>query len=197
MSTVSAENKKIAKSLAELFGGDLRVTRYRDDNQESAVDLLFVEDSICPEVTSIATVSLSDSPLMFNGEEFHVRTEILGACYRRYQEDFAHVLACAAFCIINSKWFPAPGVIFPDAVGEYFGRGQGAEHLLFATPCLWGEGLPKTMELETKTVAWLTGVPITEREYRFAEEHGSEALESVLEEKDVDVCDLQRPCVFS
>lgn len=197
MSKVSSEDKGLAKSIAALFGGEVRVTRYCDDNRASTVDLLAAKNSICSDVTSFSTVTLSNAPLFKGGEELQLRVEFLGACYSRFDEAFAHVISMAAFCVINSKWFAAPGMIFPDVVGEYFGRSCELQHLFFATPYLWGEGLPQSMELETKTVAWLAGVPISEAEYQYAEQYGPDALSSILEKEDVDACDLERACVFA
>lgn len=67
------------------------------------------------------------------------------------------------------------------------------KHVLFVTPTLWGE--LKSKEFEEKKVVWLMLVPISENEYKFAEEKGSDALEDLFVEKQIDVYDLNRASV--
>ena len=67
------------------------------------------------------------------------------------------------------------------------------QHILLCPPFLW-EKLT-TLAMEEKTVAWLLLVPISEREYRFAEANGSDALEDVFVEKQIDVFNLERTSV--
>ncbi|ERP96195.1 hypothetical protein Q674_05390 [Acinetobacter sp. COS3] len=52
------------------------------------------------------------------------------------------------------------------------------------------------MNLETKTVAWLLAVPISEAECRYAAEHGAEQLEKILAKYQIDVADINRASIF-
>ena len=67
--------------------------------------------------------------------------------------------------------------------------------ILFTDPFLWEDQL-KTLNLETKTVAWLLAVPISEAEYRYAAEHGAEQLEKILAKYQIDVTDINRASIF-
>lgn len=42
------------------------------------------------------------------------------------------------------------------------------------------------------TVVWLMLVPISDSELQYAQEYGIEALEALLEEKEADICDINR-----
>jgi len=57
------------------------------------------------------------------------------------------------------------------------------EHVLFTSPFLW-EDL-KTLDFPNKKVTWLLALPISEEEFLFAEKEGTEALEDLLEKKDI------------
>jgi len=184
----SPDNKAVARAAAEAFGGQPRVTRYWDDDRRRWVDVLECCGSPGPGVTSYGTIGLSDYPLMRDGEELGVYTELVGACHSDVPE-FANCLSTAAFCVMNSGWLVAPGVIFPDVVAMY-GVSATMKHLLFVPPFLW-ERL-KTLDLGGKPVAWLLAVPISDGEMKLAETAGVAHLEELFEENQVDIFDIER-----
>jgi len=68
------------------------------------------------------------------------------------------------------------------------------KHFLFVPPFLWEDRL-QTLDLGSKKVAWLLAIGITEEERIFAEQNGSEKLEDVFEERQIDIFNLERPSV--
>lgn len=192
MSDVSDENKKLARTVAAAFGGKPSVTRYWDDNHQSYVDLLVSIDQPQTGVTSYSTIGLSDHLLIKDGKDFGVRVEFVGACGAGFTK-FDNIIATAAFCVINSKWFCYPGAIFPNVVGMYEAS-TTLKHILFVPPFLWEDKL-KTMEMRGKKVAWLLVVPISDQEMEFAEKAGSDSLEKLFVEKQIDIFDLNRVSV--
>ncbi len=197
MSDVSNENKTIAKTAAAAFGGgeDVKITvaRYWDDKNEKGVDILVAKNSPEKGVSSYATVCLSDSPLYMHGKEYEVRLELVGACESSCEE-FANILATAAACISESRWFCFPGAIFPDVVSMY-DCSSTMEHLFFVPPFPWEDDL-KTLKLETKSVAWLLAMPISEAEYSFAEAEGAEKLEDLFVQHQIDIYNINRPSIL-
>src|SRR5215475_2754183 len=167
MSKVSAKNKTIARAALEAFGGKPKpdVWRCWDEKNESFVDILVCQDRPDKGVHSVSTIGLSDHPLFEGGREYKdgdgnlVRPEIVGACYEEVKE-FPNILGTAAFCVINSKWFCAPGAIFQDVVKMYLPRVR-TKHLMFYPPVLWEESL-KTIQFDELKVAWLMAAPISE-----------------------------------
>jgi hypothetical protein len=141
-------------------------------------------------VSSYATIGTSDAPLFFRGKEYQVRAELVGACSSSFIE-FPNVLATAAFNIIKSRWFCAPGVVFPDVFAMYRPESSMA-HVLFVSPFLWEDGL-QTVSLPDRKVAWLLAVPISEAERAFAVEHGPKRLEELFEQRQIDIFDPDRP----
>lgn len=192
MSNVSNENRVIAKSVATAFGGEPKVVSYWDDKKESCVDVLICKNRPQNGVTSYSTIGLSDSPLVKDGDDFSVRLELVGACENACDE-FPSILSTAAFCIINSKWFCSPGSIFPDVISMYKCSAT-MHHLMFVPPFLW-EGDLNTMTLDTKSVAWLLAVPISEAELQYSEAEGVDKLEELFEEKQIDIYNINRPSV--
>jgi hypothetical protein len=186
---VSKENLAIAKMAAAAFGADFTVRAYYDVGRKNEVDILRCEDRPEKAFTSYATIGLSDHPNYRDGEEFETRLEIVGACRSSFDR-FANVLATAAFCVIKSHWFCAPGIIFPDVVAAEL-KGSAMKHLMFVPPFLWEEEL-KTLRFPKKTVAWLLAVPVADAELRYAREHGPRKLEAVFEKRKVDVFDIDR-----
>ena len=188
----SKENKIIARSLVSIFGGKPSVNLWWDERETTSVAILKCADAPQRGVASYATVNLSDHPVMMDGKPYPARVEIVGACAAETGH-FPNVISTCAFYIIKDKWFIAPGVIYPDIVTMY-PMSKTLAHVMFVPPFLWDERL-KTMTFESKTVAFLMAVPISEMERRYAEEHGAEALETLFEDKQIDVFDIDRPSV--
>jgi len=188
MAKVSDSNKILAKTLVGVFGVKPQISRYWDEKERSFVDIMVCEHSPQPNVFTYATLGLSDH--MLTNER--TRVEFVGAFGAAFKES-ANIISTAAFCVINSKWEVRPGAIFPDVVCMYR-NGSEMKHLLFCPPFLWNN--LKTQELSDKTVAWLLLVPISENERRFAEENGSDALEGLFVEKQIDVFNLDRRSVL-
>lgn len=192
MPDISNNNKTIAKTSAAVFGGSPTVTCYWDEDKSNSIDLLSCNDRPQGGVVSYATIGLSDYALLKDGIDIGVRTEIVGACASSCTA-FANIISTAAFCVINSKWYCAHGVVFPDIVSTYK-CSSTMEHLFFVSPFLWEDEF-KTLELDSKTVAWLMAIPISEAEYQIVESKGSDHLEDLFEEKQIDIFDINRPSV--
>lgn len=191
MNPVNDTDKVIARAAAAAFGGHPAVTRFWDDDRRSFIDLLSVKDVPQKGVSTFSTIGLSAYPM---GAESRpdLGVEIVAACGSNFKS-FDNALATAAFCVINSGWLCKPGVIFPDILEMYTVAGP-MKHMAFFPPFLW-EGELKTLQLPGRTVAWLLAVPISDDERQFAESEGVDALETLFEEKQIDIFNLARPSV--
>lgn len=192
MVDVSPRSKVVAKTAAAAFGGKPAVTRFWDDNHHSSIDILSCEDGPQEGVTAYSTVGLSEWPLYYGDEEYHSRLEMVGACGSNF-EGYDNAVASAAFNVINSGWFCYPGAIYPDVLPLH-SSSMTMKHFLFVPPFLWEDELP-TLEIEHRTIAWLQAIPISDGERSFAESSGSEALEELFQQHQIDIFDLQRPSV--
>jgi hypothetical protein len=191
--SVTNQQKELANHTASAMRVEKPpISRYWDENEKSSVYILEAAD--CPQrgVTSYATIGLSDHPLMFKGKEFDTRVELVGACSSSFA-GFANLLSTAAFCVINSGWFCAPGIIFPDIVSIYKSS-KTLSDIYFAHPFLWGDRLKSTL-IGDRQLAWLLAVPVSKEETAFAQSHGPEQLEALFEERNIDIYDLNRATV--
>lgn len=193
MNQVSTVAKAIATHTAATLGiKEPPIYRHWDDNHQSDLYVLEAADRPQVGVTSYATVGLSEHPLIRDGQEFNVRVELLGACGSAYP-GFEKILATLGFCIINSKWFCAPGVIFPGVVDMY-GLSSTMSDIYFANPFLWDDNF-KSSSIEGRMTAWLLAMPISKQETEFAAKYGPAKLEELFSAKDIDIFDLNRPSV--
>ena len=109
----SMRTKAVARITANAFGVEKPpVCRFLDNNRKSFIDILEARDNPDRALISYATVGLSEHPLLHDGKEYGAGVELLGVC-RSESQSFGNVLATAAFCIINSSWFCAPGSSSP------------------------------------------------------------------------------------
>ncbi|MDF2927376.1 MAG: hypothetical protein K0R57_6290 [Paenibacillaceae bacterium] len=189
---ISSENKMIAKCALQTFGGKPSVFKYWDDKNVSHVDILSSANRPYDGVASFSTIGLSDHSIDYSVDGKPLRLEIVGACATEY-EHYSNILATCAFCVINSKYSVSPGKIFRDIVKMYYPSSE-MKHILFVSPFLWEDLQP--VDLLNKKVAWLLAVPISENECSFTQEKGTEALEDLFEQKEIDIFNIERKSIL-
>ncbi|MBO1511154.1 suppressor of fused domain protein [Metabacillus bambusae] len=190
--TITKENKIIARTALEVFGGKPNVSKYWDNNNVSNIDILATTDRPYDGVTSYSTIGLSDYSIGYSVDEKPLRIEIVGASATRF-EFFPNILSTCAFNIINTKLSISHGEIFKGVVKMYYPESE-MEHVLFTSPFLW-EKL-KTIDFPNKKVTWLLAVPISTKEFLYAEKEGRKALEDLFEQKEIDIFDIRRNSVL-
>ncbi|WP_026906911.1 suppressor of fused domain protein [Paucisalibacillus globulus] len=190
--TVTKDNKIVARTALEAFGGKPSVSKYWDENNVSNVDILSTKDRPYEGVTSYSTIGLSDYSIGYSIDEKPLRIEIVGASATIF-EFFPNILSTCAFNIINTKLPITHGKIFKGVIRMYFPNSE-MEHVLFTSPFLW-EKL-NSIDFIDKKVTWLLTVPISTKELLFAEKEGTEALEDLFEKKDIDIFDIKRKSVL-
>jgi len=192
MATVSADNKAIAKTAAAIFGGKPRVIEYLDADESSRIGILQSADRPWDGVTAYATVGLSDVKLAREVDPL-LGVELIGACDSDYPQ-FAEALSTAAFFWINDGWEPEPGACFREVVRMHFPDTELPHFFLTDPSALWEQEFASRV-IGDKTVAWLLAVPVSEAEANYAEENGPGALETLFEEHEIDITDLDRDSV--
>ncbi|MGD7048805.1 suppressor of fused domain protein [Rossellomorea marisflavi] len=189
--SISTDHKIIAKTAHNAFGGKPGVSRYWDENNVSNIDMLTTVNRPVDGVSSYSTIGLSDHSIEWTVDETSLRIEIVGASAKGY-EQFPNILASCAFCLINSKFSVSHGEVFRNIIQMYYPNIE-MKHVLFVSPFLW-EDL-KTLEFTNKKVAWLLAVPISENEYLFSQEKGTDSLEELFEQEEIDIFDLDRESI--
>jgi hypothetical protein len=182
---ISSHTKSATRELARTWGGQPKVHRHWDEPEENWVGIATRADCPWEGVTAVGTLGLSEHSLGFSND---LRVEIIGACATT--TDLSDVLATCAFNVIKDAWPMRPGAIHNDVLKMYH-LSKTLAHLMFVAPFLWNDG-PKTLHLEGRTVTWLMAVPISESELVYAERSGADALNTLLEELQIDIFDINR-----
>lgn len=189
---VSIENKSLAKYISGIFEGLPRVREQIDADDKSRIDVLSARDSPRSGVTSYSTLGLSDYKIDFDNVLDDLRAELLGICCSEF-DAFENMIGTSAFCVINSQWPLSPGAVFPDVVSMYKPE-LHMKHFLFVPPGMWDRN-PETQRFDSKVVAWLLAVPISESERLYVQDHGSESLERIFVSEATDIADIYRSAV--
>ena len=190
---VTEEGKTIARTALAAFGGKPSVAKYWDNEKNNSIDILQCSNSPQAGIVAYSTIGLSNYNIGFVVNDVNLRIELVGACDSRF-DFFSNILATCAFNIINSNYACFPGTMFTNVISMYDSE-MLLKHILFVTPFLWDAKL-KTLNLVDKKVAWLLAVPISNEEYNYARQEGTDNLETMLEEKQVDIFDLHRSSIF-
>jgi hypothetical protein len=106
-----------------------------------------------------------------------IRVEFISICSTSIIE-FPNIIATCAFNIIISKYSCKPGTVYPNIIKDHYGNLE-MEHGYFTPPYLW-EDL-QSIEDADKVVTWLLAMPISNNEFEFLKNNGSDALEDLLE----------------
>ena len=188
--SVSDDNKAITRYVRSVIGGSSVVAEYWDDAHASSVDIFSVADVPVTGVTAYATIGPSDHSIGLRVDDVPLGVEFVGAAATRY-DVFPNILATCAFNIINTKMACQPGTVFPRVV-EMYKADSDMKDVLFVPPFLWEL---KTLDFDSKKVAWLLAVPISEGENAYARDNGSDVLEALFEDRQIDIFDLDRTSV--
>ena len=192
----TSENRAIFQTILDVFGGEdekCPVQTYWDASREHWIDIAACPGSPVAGVVSYATIALSDFSIGKMVGDIPLGVEIVGACYDRYP-DFPGILSSCAFNIIIEEATCFPGVIYPDMIEPYY-PDAAMKHILFVPAFGWKKEF-QTLGFPTKKAAWLMAVPISEAEYQYAKEQGVEELETLFEEKRIDVYDVGRVSIL-
>jgi hypothetical protein len=190
------ENIKIFHIICDVFGNENKKCKsrtYWDEKKENWINIVICPDSPFERVISYGTVALSEFSIGKDVDEIPLRTEIIGACYDKYDQ-FPNILSTCAFNIIVEHSSCIPGAIYPDVVNMYM-PDSPMKHILFRPTFGWDKEF-ETLHFPDKIVAWLLAVPISDAEYHYARINGSEKLEAIFVEKQINIYDLERASIL-
>lgn len=192
MSSTPEAHTQIAGYLLSEFGGETRILSqsYHDG---LSVNVLVSTDPEADNPLTCSTIGLSDQELVLDDEAMGFGVELCGALFAD-ETPFVAMLADIAHEVRSGEWTIVLHTILPDVVQPYF-PGSTMRHLLLVHPFCWDEDFGIFDPGARHRAVWLQVVPISEAEYRLANEEGVEALEERLESSGVDVFDLLRQSV--
>jgi antitoxin YqcF len=191
MTTPSAFERDLGRTLRSRFGTDTKVVRFGDD--DGINDCFVVSGVDCPiqGVTSYGSVGLSRTAQRVGTTDLKV--EVLAACASRTP----HIDNLVASCVFESAK-NGTGIIYgaqiPGIVTQY-GISRTLQHVTFVAPFLWDD--LGRLEVAGQTIQCLLMLPISDAEQDFLNSNGIDALEAVLSEAQIDIYDIDRPSAIS
>lgn len=189
LSQGTEDNKTIVDLYMQTFNATKKVRTHYDEPETSTVFIFSAPDCPTHEVTTYASVGVSDVPLTLNDEKLDFRLELLFAA--NSTEEFAsNMLTTACFCIMKNAWECFPGAVFPNIFSMY-DKSLSVKHACFVDPFIW-QKTPSTTQLTAKKVTFLQMIGISESEYQHAEKFGFESLKKQFTNQATDVLDFHR-----
>lgn len=184
--------KIIAQKVLKAIGGTPKVIEYLDRDETSKIPIFIGENRPYQEIVSYATIGLSDYSIGLKIDNKELRVEFIGAC-ETYYDEFVNIVSTCAFNIINDHYSCEPGTVYPNVVSMYYPNLE-MKHIFFTTPFLW-EGL-EGIETADNYISWLMMIPISDKEFDYLRKNGSDKLEDLFEENQIDIFDLSRKSII-
>lgn len=189
--TLPATRPLVSRHATRVMGGESSVHAFYDESEDNVVAIVTCSGTPSGRLTAFSTASLHVTPNLLEDDD--LRVELLLVTDARYDEA-ANVLATSAFGVVKDGWLAAPGVVFPNAVSEYY-RDATTPHLMWTEPFDFPELSTVQLEGLAHDVHWLQGVPLTENERAFLVDSGFDALSGRLEAAAAPYYDLFRQSV--
>jgi len=183
----SEENKAVARYVERVFGGSASFREYLNEDETLRIDVLKAANAPQPGIASYCTLGLSDHSIDLWVETKPLRVE-LATALGDSDNVGANIVSTCAFEAITSKAEITPGYILPNVVALYRPNGPML-HAILLPPNLWSL---ETQPFDAKIVTFLQVVPISDAERELAEQEGSDALEDLFEQAQIDLFDLDR-----
>lgn len=191
MSATTLFERDLGRAIRSAFGAETKVVRFGDD--DGVNDCFVVSGSNCPVdgVTSYGSVGLSRIGQKAGIAD--VSVEIVAAC----ASGTPHVDNLVASCVFDSVR-NGTNVIYGAQIADIivqYGISQTLRHVTFVAPFLWN-GLGK-LEFDGRAVNCLLMLPISDAEKAYLDINGIDALETLLNDRQIDLFDINRPSVLS
>lgn len=187
--TASSSGRRIARAAADALGatGRPRMVRMYDEAETTHVDVMMVDDAPSLGLTAFSTMGLHTTINLLDGKDIRVEFVVVAPTGTERVEN---LIAHAAFQVVKDAWLAAPGGVYPGLVTEY-GLSEGLPHLMLTSPFPFAN-LARVSVEDAPTVHWLLAFAIAETERLYLYDHGLDAFEQLLEERDTPYWDLSR-----
>lgn len=176
---------------ARLAPGRTEVRTHRFAGRTEEALILRAPDCPVEGVTSYGSVGLSAMPQRVGDRA--VPVELIGACASDVPA-FGEVIAS---CVVT-RLVTGANLVYGTVIEELRALrpiSSTLRHVTLVAPFLWdsfGGGIAKD-RVGTTDIYWLMVLPISEEERTFLRGNGIDALESLFEEAEIDVFDIDRP----
>lgn len=192
---VSAKNKAIANYLRTLYKNTPEVTTVKNDDESLELDVAVMNDFPEEGIRSFSTLGLSDTEILDDdGNALDFRVEIFAA-----DDTGTNIIPDLLFEIYahmkdDPEWNCIPGSTLEDVI-EIWLPDSPMKHVYFA-PCFLVEELSEMHHFDQDEVIWVMMIPISQKELEFLLENGDDAFDDLMEQKEVNILDLNRSSVL-
>ena len=195
MDQPSPDNIKMAQFVAKAIGIEPNVYPYYDDNRDNKLSILSLIDPIDRNVGVYMTIGVSDHENLVDvpGGKQDIPVELFLACYKQFDKA-PNILSTIGFYITKDKYECRPGNVFKHMIDIYY-KNTDMKHVYFTEPFLWQDKL-ESLQLENKEVNFLLIIACSDAEVEYKLKNGNEALEQLLQDKGIDIYDLNRKSVI-
>lgn len=193
-------SREIIEKLSIDEDKNLPEIRKYTDIKGTKVYIFQIKNIIEKGLNIFITVGVSEHSLDIKVDNIELGVEFIALSNKLFSKDpskdskIPNILITCSSCIKNSNYKCYPGAIFLDVI-EPFYPNTDMKHILFTNLLPYMNEL-KALYLEDKIVSWLLAVPISEKEYLYSLDYGIEALETLLEKKQVDIANLDRKSII-
>lgn len=178
----------VSDRLSTALGGQTEVRAYYDEHERNVVAVVEARGTPSLDSVAFATASLHAYPNHL--DERDIRVELLIVAQSDAFEA-ANIVATSAFCVMKNGWLAAPGVVFPNAVSEYFPR-TTVPHVMWVEPFDFEDLSTVGVDGLEHDCHVLQAVPLADSERNFLSVNGFEALEERLSSAGVAHYDFYR-----
>lgn len=188
----SDDNIQLGKSVAAAIGFEPHVHPYYDDGNKNLIYVLNCKDPLNDNLKFFCTIGVSDSrnAIEMNGEQLeNIPIELLMIADEKHIK-VPNIISTCGFYITKNKWQCQPGTIFKNMTNVYY-NDTHLKHILFVRPFMWEDKLGP-MKLSQKTVNFLVGIPISEKEAIFSEKNGYQVLLDLFIKMNIDYENFER-----
>ncbi|MGH3940922.1 MAG: suppressor of fused domain protein [Pseudonocardiaceae bacterium] len=191
MGEITRHGRQLAKYVADLMVTKPEVRR--SEWHGHIVDVLVGPNFPQDGTTTLYTVSLSSRNVIIDGVEQDFGIE-LATCHSNSMDGCIDVIFDAAFLYVEHGEEFYPGAVLPDLIGRR-GLSETMKHFFLITPFLWDGKLKSIKGIGDRETRYLLAVPISDAEMALAGTEGSEALDDLFEQEQIDIFDWNRPSI--
>lgn len=176
----------IAQHSLSFIGGTPKTLTYHSNSGNKRIDIIINSNVGFRNTEVVSTLGLYRANLSMVAGNLPLRLELITMCDVD-DESWRNILASAAFEIMDFPFFKY-GMVVQNVVGAY--KNTNLKHAFLTSPVFWD----KYQSLVTSNciVAWLMPVPVSDSERRFILKNGPDAFETLLEEQNANISDLNR-----
>ena len=183
----------IISRIQKVFDNPLQFGTFDSDDEQVSVEIIKCPDSPFEGVISYSTLGIYKCPNLLTVDNKELNIEFIGVCDSR-NNWFDRILSTCAFAMIKGKVRAHPYEVYQDIISIYQPN-IDMKHILLIPPFSLKSDLGM-IETDKRVITWLMLNPISENEYSFMQENGSQKLIEAFVAADIDIYDLYRKSIF-